>query len=91
MPGRKSQKNQEDIDRRGVRTGTGYIKSACAGRSSCSRLIAKTRQDNAAPAAVLSPQPLVVFLTPWPHERLWKGDLRCIGIGKLSLRGAQNC
>jgi len=27
-----------------------------------------------APAAVLSPQPqpLLVFLTPWPHERLAK-------------------
>eukprot|EP00962_Isochrysis_galbana_P055809 scaffold27600_cov124-Isochrysis_galbana.AAC.10 len=23
-----------------------------------------------APAAVLSPQPLVVFFTPWPHQRL---------------------
>eukprot|EP00962_Isochrysis_galbana_P021527 scaffold6354_cov126-Isochrysis_galbana.AAC.4 len=28
-----------------------------------------------APAAVLSPQPLVVFLTPWPHDSRASGKL----------------
>jgi len=30
----------------------------------------RNRNSEKAPAAVLSPQPLVVFLTPWPHERM---------------------